>query len=254
MRKDSMAFRDVPTDDDLTAYDGENGGPRAATRGRAAMHRFAGEQVASSSAAAKDKLRKANENASNDNAAQSTRPSTKKVEKQPITDVRPDPSSIVPPQPEGPSSTVHPPVEPPTGSSSISQSSVEHLVSTVHPPVVQPTSSSTISQAPVGQVVRPVAVNAGAFPQFGNLLSGNVDQLATDPMILMASAVLPHPGWTAPYGQQDQFITAAGTLFLPRWTTECPVWHHPIFFQRMSSRDIVGSMTEIGILLAEKID
>jgi hypothetical protein len=106
--------------------------------------------------------------------------------------------------------------------------------------------------------VRPIAVKPAAFTQYGttfsgHLLPGNVDP-ATNRMLLMANAVLLHPGWTSPYGQQDQFITAGGTLFLPRWTTECPVWHHPIFFQRMSSREIVGGMTELGILLVEKID
>jgi hypothetical protein len=139
-----------------------------------------------------------------------------------------------------------------------SQSSVGE-VSTVHPPVLPlPPGPSSISQSSVVQVVRPIAVNPAGFTQYGmtfrgHLLSGNVDP-ATDPMLLMANPVLPHPGWTSHYGQQDQFITAGGTLFLSRWTTECPVWSHPIFFQRMASREIVGSMTELGILLVEKND
>jgi hypothetical protein len=236
MKKESMLFRDAPTDDDLTAPDVETGVSRAGTRQRAQMQRITGDQVASNSAATKEMLRRANESAaSNGNGTQSTKPSTTVTEKQPTVSPSPDEVStvhpLVPPQP-GPSSTVNPPVvTPQPGSSSISQSSV---------------------------VVRPIAVNPAGFTQYGtsfsgHLLSGNVDP-ATDPMVLMANAVLPHPGWTSHYGQQDQFITAGGTLFLPRWTTECPVWSHPIFFQRMSSRDIVGSMTELGILLVEKND
>jgi hypothetical protein len=104
-----------------------------------------------------------------------------------------------------------------------------------------------------------VAVPAGGFSQInydgttGSSMAFNGNRLVTgnelllDPVIEMASAVLPQPAWFSGIGLQDQFITAAGTRFLPQWNNYCPVWSHAVFFTKMASTNIASAMSEIGI-------
>jgi hypothetical protein len=79
------------------------------------------------------------------------------------------------------------------------------------------------------------------------LLTGNNEQLLDPAVLDMASAVLPQPAWFSGIGLQDQFITAAGTRFLPQWNNYCPVWSHTVFFTKMTSTNVANAMSEIGI-------
>jgi hypothetical protein len=257
MKKDTSEFRDLPTDDDVTV---DNEGAKR-TRGRAAMRTFTGAQLVSSSASTKDKLKKANEDASkhtrpvppptgsnqeltyqsNQQLAHHSNPGGRQAASS--GGLSGSPSR----QHHGPATWTYPHHPPTTFAST---------------PFAQQGPSTSNLQSQGGQIVRPFPVVAGGFSHVhydgsstenpanntGNrLLTGHVEGIVDPTVFEMANAVLPQPGWISTYGTQEQFISAGGTQFLPPWTDLCPVWNHGLFFTRMASTNVVRAMSEIGI-------
>jgi hypothetical protein len=251
MKKDTAEFKDVPTDDDASTVD--EAGKR--TRGRNAMRKVTSAQVLSSSASTKDKLRKANEEASkktkkdvpppsgsNSDLPHQSNAGGSQAASFGVHDVPP------PQQHHGPASTY-----PPTSFASTLFAQQGPSTSNAQPHGGPPTTFVSTPFAQQGPstsnlhshgtpIVRPLPVVAGAFSQV------HYDGASTvNPVFDMANALLPQPGWISAYGTQEQFISAGGTQFLPPWTDFCPVWSHGIFFTKMESANVVRAMSEIGI-------